>query len=180
MHLEETRALALMVYVDAIRTSLQKYGLPPSLGDAIYDSERIDSARSFLWWAARSWEDGLVVLHRVLMEAIQLYCQENNLDGMPISFPLDIIEEHEEKWESSQVPVKLQQAIARRLKGECGITIFNEGEVREQDYERASQELEKLRVELLQCCEDEEVRKCIAEAWPFQDGKWSTTAELCV
>jgi hypothetical protein len=179
VRIEETRVVALMLYVDLINNSLKEKGLSPSLSSVIDPSERIRSIQALLWRTARSWEEGLPNLYRAVFEATEVFCRIKGLESTPVTIPMDMVEAHDEDYESFQQPAVIQQAIERRLTVDCSIPIFIEGEVQEENYDRACEELEKVRLEFLEKCGSEEAKVEFMKLWPFQDGKWSTTAELC-
>ncbi|TFK39015.1 kinase-like domain-containing protein [Crucibulum laeve] len=178
---EVQRGLGLMLYARLIRQALTEQGMPLVLYEAMFDSlPLLTLARNLLWASFRSYEDGLSNLYHVLLTWNYEFCTTNNLDGAPIPFPEEVIEDHFDKLEAERVSDKLQMAIARRLISECGIQVVAEGEVREEDYERARKELDEFRTLFLDAVESDDEKAVIEREWPFQDGKWVITAEKCV
>ncbi|TRM58485.1 kinase-like domain-containing protein [Schizophyllum amplum] len=105
---------------------------------------------------------------------------ELDADGRPLHpFPSAFSEDDKRLAEEGEARYERSKALVDGLLPRLGMRWEGEGLVLAEKYEEAKQVLEAALQAALAAAPSEEDRQRIAEEWPFQDGKFASSADRC-
>lgn len=178
--LERERCIIMFYYTLYVKHLLTKKDASLVLYEALLPVARIEVARNLLLWSFHCWEEGLPEFFCGILPAIGHYIDATG--KRPVSVPDSFNEEtHTAELYAVRFPERLKEAIVSRISEKHGISLLEDAEVSEEDYDCAKKEMEELRQEeLLAEAETEGERSLLEKSWPFQEGKLSVSAESCM